>query len=367
METIVHFGMPKTGTTTLQRTLTLNAARLLRSGIFYPVNLASSSINHRILAFYAMDPGSYPRHMHQFASLERSTQCIEELQAVIAKGVARHRPSHLVLSAESLFTVIRKHKQSLYRQYLLSLGESLRFVAYLRSPAEAYLSVCQQKLKASQCLKSIAPPQYKNVVASYRNLFADCPIHLLPFERDRFAGGDIVRDFCERHLAATRLNVDRLTRKQDSNTSLSAEAMAVIKQYRRKFCADQDDIHTQGSKKLIRHLREADHALGAARPRLRDDVRSQLQAQAAPDLLWLRDHYSIQFSQCDYDALAAPQSLRSRFSGSCEPRFLHEIVHLDASAFRNLIDYLADQRFVRRSSDLLAWLAELSQSSLSSL
>jgi len=367
METIVHFGMPKTGTTTLQRTFTINAGRLLKAGILYPVNLSSSSMNHRILAFYAMDPSSYPRHMRQLASLEHSTHCMDELNTAILKGIAWHRPSYLVLSAESLFTKIRKHKQALYRDYLLGLGDSLRFVAYLRAPAEAYLSLCQQKLKASQRLSIVAPPRYKDVVMSYQQVFGACSMYLLPFERDRFAGGDIVRDFCERHLSGSRLNVDRLARKEDSNISLSAEAMAVIRQYRRTFCSGQDDIHTKGSKKLIRSLRDADQALGAARPRLLDDVRHQLESLAAEDLLWLRDHCAIQFRSCDYNKLLAPPPLFNRFSGRREPQNLQEIVHLDASLFYGLVDYLADQRFIRRSSEMLAWLMELRRCPLASL
>lgn len=368
LRAIVHIGMPKTGTTSLQRTFSLNAERLLQAGIFYPVGLQSSPINHRILAAYAMDPGSYPRHMRTLATVGRSRMALAELEMVIRAGLAQHRPSHLLLSAESLFTPIRWHKQENYRHALAALADHLQFVAYLRSPAEAYLSVCQQQLKASQQLKPIAPPRYRAVLASYRRTFKAAPLALLPFVRSGLQHGDIVTDFCARFLAHTPLDGASLTRRPDSNTSLSAEAMAVIRHYRRHAWPGHDDCHNPATTAVLRQLKAVDRALSAPRPRLRDAVREQLERLAAPDLLWLRDQLGFSFPHCDYAALARASSpLQPWRAWLPPPARLHELVELNASRLAALVDALAARRSLQRSPSLQAWLMALRNAPLGSL
>jgi hypothetical protein len=369
VHTIVHIGMPKTGTTTLQRTFTRNAERLLQAGIFYPVGLHSSPINHRILAAYALDPSSYPRHMRTLATAQRSRIAMAEFEAAVNTGLAQHRPSHLLLSAESLFTPIRRHKQSVYRHALANSAETLQFVAYLRAPAEAYLSVCQQQLKASRQLKRIAPPRYRAVIGSYRRTFATTPLALVPFARSGLHRGDIVADFCARFLAHTRLDAATLVRRPDSNTSLSAEAMAVIRHYRCHAWPGHDDRHNPATTAVLRQLKAVDRALGAPRPRLRDAVRERLERLAAPDLLWLRDQHGFSFPHCDYQALArTPVPLQPWWHAwTPPPARLNDLVVLNASRLADLVDALAARRYFQRSPGLQTWLIALRNASLASL
>ncbi len=365
MLTVLHIGMPKTGTTTLQRTFSANAELFANSGICYPTRISSSSINHRILAYYAMDPGSYPRHMRAFKDEQVSENLFAEFKEKVVEQVQGiENPLALVLSAESLFTRIRNHKRSQYLGFMGSLSEELCVSAYLRSPAKAYLSVCQQKLKASQKISSISPARYRQVIQSYQETFPLATITLVPFERQSLMGQDIVTDFCERFLSTTRLDPSALVRADDSNVSLSAESMALSMLYRRSFWPNHDDIHTPGSNKIVNLLRKADKFVSASRPSLRDEVRHEIEFRASKDLLWLRRRFNLVFEDISYDELQKPLV---SLSVERQPSLLSEVVHLNRSKLLEILDFLALTRFFRKSSSRTDWLTMVSTLSVSSI
>jgi hypothetical protein len=270
----------------------------------------------------------------------------------------------LVLSAESLFTRIRNHKRAQYSSFLHSLADELRISAYLRSPAKAYLSVCQQKLKASQKIRPITPARYRQVIQSYQETFSQATITLVPFERQTLLGQDIVSDFCTRFLSTTRLDPSAMVRADDSNVSLSAESMALSMLYRRSFWPDHDDIHTPGSNKIVNLLRKADKRVSASRPSLRDEVRREIELSASKDLLWLRRKYDLIFDDIQYDELQQPliPSPARR-----QPALLSEVVHLDRTKLLEIVDVLASTHFFRKSTPRTDWLKMVASLSVSSI
>ncbi len=362
MRTLVHFGMPKTGTTTLQRTFALNADLLRSQGIYYPIGLQSSRANHRILAFCLMDVGSYPRHMGEFKSCKVSKQLFHELDRAIHAELARKRPDVLLLSSETLFSKIQRQKARGYRDWLHGLGGAVEFVAYLRSPASAYLASCQQKLRASSRIKSLKPHPYRSVIHSYEKVFSGDSISLVPFDRHRLIGADIVVDFCERYFGGCAIDVERLVRARDSNASLSAEAMALVMLYRRHFLAEMDDVYTAESKKLIALMRVADDTVGFVKPVLRDFVRPRLEVMAARDLLWLRDHHGFVFSDIDYDRLNCHRwRLFAHKHEPLQPDKLSEVVAINRCRMHALLDLLASTSFFKDSLAKMAWIRSVAK------
>ncbi len=354
VNTILHIGMPKTGTTTLQSTFSANAELLSRFGVCYPALLSSSPNNHRILAFYAMNPSSYPRHMNAFKDVDISRRLIAEFRDnLIARLETIGNASKLVLSAESLYTRIRWHKRRHFSEFISSLGGGLAISAYLRSPAKSYLSLCQQQLKASQKIKPIAPSRYRQVLQSYQDTFPSSAITLVPYERQFLIGQDIVTDFCRRFLSDTHLDHSLLARAEDRNISLSGESMAMLMLYRRTFWPRHDDHHTRGSKKIIALLRQADRQFGASRPLLRDEVRRELENLASKDLHWLRLERGVVFDDVDYDRLRSPAFTLPL---KRQPKCLSEIIELDRSKIMQIVDYLGATRFFGKSSTRIEWL-----------
>jgi hypothetical protein len=64
MKTILHIGMPKTGTTALQDCLRASRADLAAAGILYPENPPGCRFNnHRMLVMGFLPFDALPRHM----------------------------------------------------------------------------------------------------------------------------------------------------------------------------------------------------------------------------------------------------------------------------------------------------------------
>jgi hypothetical protein len=312
-----------------------------------------------------MNPRSFPRHMRSFGDVRLAEGLIAELnEKLAAQAKAINAASAVILSAEALYTRIRWHKKKRYSAYINSLGDHLSIAAYLRSPVKAYLSVCQQKLKASKELSSIYPVRYKRVIQSYQETFPAAAITLVPFERQSLISQDIVADFCQRFLSATCLEPSMLQRADDSNVSLSAESMAMSMLYRRAFWPNHDDIHTADSHKIFGLLRRADRHVRAVRPSLRDEVRHEIETLASNDLLWLRGKYGIVFEDINYDDL---QRLTIVLPFRRRPKLLSEIVKLDQAKILEIIDFLASKFFFRKSAARLDWLKMVSSSSVASI
>lgn len=367
MRATVHIGMPKTGTTTLQRTFTANTRLLEESGILYPSMLSSSSMNHRILAYYTREPSHYPRHMRRLKNETVSRELINEIKLSVASSLESRDYTHLLLSAESLFYPIQQTKRQPFKDFISALDASPTFVAYLRSPASFYLAVCQQKLRASAHLKSLTPPRYFGVLNSYHETFPDSKICVSLFERKALTNNDIVYDFCSNYLSDSSIDPATLKSVSDSNISLSPEAMAVSRLYRMAFWSDHDDEHTPGTKKLINTLRKADRQLGIKKASLKPEIKQVLEAHSASDLLWLKETYDIVFSDVPYDSLRVKTFLDVDLDPSHKPTRLTDILNIDLSRFVSIIDYLRTSRFVADRPELAAWISDLKLADLRDL
>lgn len=367
MQATIHIGMPKTGTTTLQRTFTANASLLDEAGILYPTKLSSSSMNHRILAYYTRELSNYPRHMRKLKDEAVSRQSIDELAKNLSERLQEKTYSHLIFSAESLFYPIPNKKSQAFFDFMSQYDSSPIIVAYLRSPCSFYLAVCQQKLRASTSLKSLAPPKYRDVLESYQRTFPESRVSPRLFERNALISKDIVHDFWFHSLKGAMIDLESIKIVCDSNISLSPEAMAASRLYRLSFWANSDDEHTPGTKKLINVLRQADRHVGPKKAVVKPEIRDALEAFAASDLIWLRDQHGVVFSDIDYDLLNLDRTNQIYHEYAYKPLALSEIVVIDLSRFVAIIDYLRASRFVSERPELATWIRDLRLADLQGL
>jgi hypothetical protein len=308
MKTIVHIGMPKTGSTALQNSLAASSAYLAQRGLLYPENPPGvRGKDHRLLAAQFLTFRALPRHLRGDAGDDQATidARLEAFLAHLRRQIAAERPQGLILSYEGLFRVLPEARHETLRAAYRELGDDLRFVAYLRKPSEHYLSSLQQGIKASTTLKPPQPKQFRKILESYAACFGDDAVSARLFDRAHLANGDIAADFCAHALGAFAVDPAQLQAGERTNETLSAESMDLIWRYRRAFHAERDDVFTQDTNQLRRALARADHAHGAARPRLQPGFAEAID-YAAHDAPWLRDRFGVVFPGLDYDRFAAP-------------------------------------------------------------
>lgn len=187
MDTTIHIGAPKTGSTALQQFLTENAGRLAQHGCLYPdVNLRG--FGHHDLAFLLH--GQYP----DWATPQPRT--LEALAEDMRRAVAT-QPRELVLSSEDFYIFPAPGR---LRAFLASNGArgNARVVVYLRRQDEALVSWYNQIVKAQGYTGSM-----EDALRDYRDLW-DYRARLAPwaeaFGRDALAvrvleKSDIRKDF----------------------------------------------------------------------------------------------------------------------------------------------------------------------------
>lgn len=289
LKLLIHAGMPKAGSTALQARLKARRPSLRKSGILYP----TKTQNHNFLMAGAVPIGSLPRIFRQHyrndkAALRRD---FDEFWDQILRQIENTSPEIVVMSGENLWTLDDEGAERL-RQRLGTISDDIHVVCYVRRPSDFYLSAAQQKIKASHVLPKAAGVKYRRHLEAMARLGAHLHVHA--YARGGFIEGDVCLDFAERHLG-NREHLAASPEDLSQNESLSAEAMAILQDYRAHAHSENDTRFTKDTNVLIRELR----ALSTDRPSLRPEIK-QFVDNSSVDLNWLRDTYDVVFSDIDY-------------------------------------------------------------------
>ena len=318
MRILLHVGMPKAGSTALQQALAGGRDRLGRQGILYPraplfsdsQNFLVAGVEARRHALPRMIRTAFEGRMDQIGPT--FARWMRDMEASIASA----RPETMVLSSEWLFGLRGEQKFDRLAELLRRFGDRIEVVAYVRRPADQYLSTVQQTLKGSHAIRPLSAVRYRTPLEGFARV-ADA-IRVVRYDRSDFPGGDIVRDFRETFLPGAELG--ETPGGGAANASISAEGMAILAGYRRANHRKSRRRFTPDTDRLIAAIRDADAAIGGeVRPRLRPEVAAAIDAASA-DVLWLRDTYGIVFDGLNYDRVGPASDTEDAAPGAAKPR-----------------------------------------------
>lgn len=225
---IVHAGMPKTGTRSIQTTLGSSdwADVLAHRGIRYicPDGLA---VNHGRYLNAIVDRPTWVPELERAALAERFCTALH--------GVSQSLPPGWVglVSAEALFDLAR-HMPLLSRVAMILRRhfEVVSVPVYVREPMSYATSRVQQALKAAyplqECLRSAE--HQCDMMASIRNLeavFGADVVRVRSYDRALLDGGDVLRDFALHMLGLERTASldERIRLTPSSNFGLPREIL----------------------------------------------------------------------------------------------------------------------------------------------
>lgn len=354
METILHIGLPKTGTTILQKTLRRSRTYLAERGVVYPKNPPPCKFaSHKILASIVISERKHGRDVRSIAPDAEQLASLQEafLVSIVAECEKRD-PQSLVLSAEHLSSPNiqpAKLKDALAR---LNAGKA-HCVVYCRRPSEHFLSSAQQRIKASYLLPFYRR-QLVGVLDIYREILGNDAVHARLYDRRELIDGDIVADFCGHFLASRDIRVEELTRGKSDNATMSAESMAILIDFRKTFYPDANDRKTKDTQALLRVLAEADVAIGTRRPSLRPEVAEAID-YCDPAPLVLRDRYGVIFPDFDYARLERGDLTAPPPSGAS----LESLVQWDDERKGQLMPKVASSQWAQEDEDRLRWITRL--------
>ena len=334
---ILHIGHPKTGTTTLQKTLQASRPALIDAGILHP------------------DTGNNPNHKILIPHLTSGVSTIRQLEpnpAKLAKNSAKRwssvthevstlKPNTIILSSESFSSVTGSDALRLLSSHLKPLASEITIAAYLREPASLAVSRAQQNIKRHPDFTLRPKDYYRSVLEPYKACgLGSMKVRI--FDRSKLKDGDIVADFFAHHVKD--FDPKQLSHLKDDNTTFSAEAMALIQEVHRK-----ERSFLLGKARLA--IEKADRELhGFARPRMHEHIRHAIHTRCT-DLDWLKDEFGLEFSNIDTGAM--PSSEANRLCDALDRTEDMCIVDVDRkAALWSAVckDHSPIRRFLRRMS-----------------
>ncbi len=221
-ELILHIGMPKTGTTSIQRAL--SAARGGRDWTYLDLNPPHSA-NPVILRAHG---GVSPVATHPGP---RGAQSPAAAWAHLENALKAVRTPRAILSAEAMVRLPPAAIANLLA-HLSTHAKTLSAIAYIRPPYSFITSYTQQFYKTSYApLADVIRRAHRPIAADitmWDHALGQENVRLFPFARDTFAAGSVVQHFAE------ALDLGALPEHPtNANVSLGDEATRLLVLFRR--------------------------------------------------------------------------------------------------------------------------------------
>ncbi|MBD3842729.1 MAG: hypothetical protein IE909_12765 [Campylobacterales bacterium] len=217
---IVHIGMPKTGSSTLQDTF----YEIIEDKRVSYGNLPEANQSGRFAGLFIDKPENYHYFSNRGWNREQIENFNQKNRELLIQGFLNSDSSIELISGEDLFH-LQKNEIEKMKQFLSSYFHKIVIVAYVR-PVKSFIEPAFQQLVKYHDFNtfdfSMIYHQYKNF-KSYDDVFGIENVLLWKFEPANFPEGDIVLDFCQ------KLDLQPMRAKQKIvNESLSKEAVSIL-------------------------------------------------------------------------------------------------------------------------------------------
>jgi hypothetical protein len=269
---IVHFGLHKTGTTSIQRALFDRLPRLDAGH----VHLGSPFIGRDLLAAFCADPARIAPDLGQVSAAQR-----ESLRDAFRKAIHALPHHRVVISAEDISRFDTGELER-FVDFLRSQGFVLKAVAYVRECHDWYESILQQAAKYGTWRQTLFPlsfSAYRQPIETFDRLLGRGNVHLWKYERARFPRGCVVHDFFQRLQLGQPGSV-----MPEENVGLGIDAVRLLRAFHRNGLRTVVDRES-----FDRNVRLANHMTGLQGPRVKLDpaiVQERLATEAA-DVEWI--------------------------------------------------------------------------------
>ncbi|MDW3216950.1 MAG: hypothetical protein R8G01_23365 [Ilumatobacteraceae bacterium] len=336
---VLHAGLPKTGSTSIQRFLNANAEALGEQGVWFrPVadrknrrdhNFLAMAFWNRVQRIYADRYGDDLERLRG-DSLQAWTGQLDEFR--------QSDQETLLISGEFFTRAGAAHVAAFAKEQLTDFDISVVF--YLRQPSTHYVSWLQQHLKGSNKMMAFGRNR-SNWARRLRMWRKVGDVTVREFSRATLVGGDVVDDF------ASVLGVDirGFDRPTDANESISAEGMDLLVEHRRFHWPDGRDRIMPESLRLIEQIHTIEAAagdrLGVSPARLKPELAAYLDTDVE-ELAKLDRNFGFRYSAIGDPAVLSPIGDPDELEGRVFES-LDQLVTIDPEARARLKAELIDR------------------------
>ena len=274
---VLHFGMPKTGSTSIQATLL--AAGAIPGATYLNVGTGNSS---RALATMFMDDPAEFHLNEKWALDEAALEREKQLAFQHFEHQLRSATPLFILSAEVIST-LEVSALTRLRDWLERRVDSIELVGYVRAPKGYMESELQQKVKAGRSRFDLGShyPGYEARFGKLEQVFGRERVRYWKFDPARFADHDVVRDFVQR-LSITVPD----SAFQHANTSLTRHGLSLLYIYRKHGPGYGTG---SGSVEQNRQLQKTLREVGGPKLRLARAAVEPILTRHAGDIAWMEE------------------------------------------------------------------------------
>ncbi|MCB1346035.1 MAG: hypothetical protein KDK09_12450 [Rhodobacteraceae bacterium] len=242
MRAVIHIGMPKTGSSSIQEFLKLNREALLSRGIRYaPLNPAFGS-QFELAATGVVGAGQTIRDAHSRLILQLPTP---QAEAAYVDRYRQFLDDGLAHWTEDLFIASSEHIQPWLHQaammqaldrFLTARFTDVRYVIYLRDQAELMISSWSERIRRGETLDfdthldgRLKALNFNWIVTKWEEAVGADRLDVRLLTRDALVQGDLIHDFCA-VMGTPRAGLAEPARM---NTALSTQEAAVRRRVNR--------------------------------------------------------------------------------------------------------------------------------------
>lgn len=289
---IVHIGLPKTGTTSIQEALYATRERLLEtSGIFYPS--ISPNLNNVLCTSFFDDPRKHiEAAMEGLDTLEKARAKSQTLLQQLQDDLKSANWETVVLSAEGLSN-LNRHELRNMADWLSGYVDDWRIFFWVRHPLSYASSVSQELVKGgmtfAQMLSNGASlPSFEGRVNNIAHAFGREKIELHVFEEAMLSSGGVVGAFCRAIGLPDDFALEIALQAGHKNSSMSHVATLILEAMNRHH-----PLIIDGTPNPRRSRYEQDFVsrVTSAPFYLPAEVSMVLREQCRPDVAWLNQAF----------------------------------------------------------------------------
>ncbi|ENT7275710.1 hypothetical protein ACE65C_001489 [Campylobacter coli] len=193
MTAYIHIGTPKTGTTSIQKFITLNLDLFLQQGMVYPKTFCVNNQHDKIAYIIKNMKSDFNFWLNQEVVFLRNE-------------ISENKKYTFLFSSEMISLYINESYTLIRLKELFNwLGfKNIKCILYLRSNDEYMISHSSQNIKCglgvyykrkAEFCTSMGMHMYKTICKNYINVFGKENIIVRLFDKNEFYQGDLLKDF----------------------------------------------------------------------------------------------------------------------------------------------------------------------------
>lgn len=239
---VVHIGMAKTGTTSIQAWLYSNVPELSKQGIYFnrlPLTRARSMEHAEVVICQFAEagvlvPNSRLRYIFGIKSLAEQDAVAERYSKRFASALSRSREETVILSVEDVGGLTRtKGQAKALERWLGRFFDEVRYVVYFRRQEDWLISAYSQMIKTGgsmtldEFFEKRKDRDYLRRLNAWLEVFGRERLSVRLLERDALRDGDLIADFAH-EAGIDPAPMRTVPRRNESLTRASGEYLRVL-------------------------------------------------------------------------------------------------------------------------------------------